>query len=417
VIDPSETVAVSRRLRFVFEAKSGATPESSVEEYWGGEIPWITPEDLGQLEGRRVLSTRRKITERGYLSCATSLAPAGSLVLSKRAPIGQAAVLGIEAACNQGCFLLVGKVPTDERFFYYALVHLRPILEVLGRGSTFMELSTDDLRSVRLPYPNAVAQRQIADYLDLETSRIDGLIADKERMLALLEEKRAALISQVVTSGLDPRVPLKPSGQQWLGQIPAHWNVERAKNLFAVRDDRSEAGAEELLTVSHLTGVTRRADKDVNMFEADDKAGYKRCLPGDLAINTLWAWMGAMGISALEGIVSPDYHVYESKGQLLPEYIELLCRSRPFVAEVNRWSKGVWSSRLRLYPESFFEMRLPVPPHDEQRAIVQAVASDQRKAYALREALLQSIALAKERRSALISAAVTGRIPLEEMAA
>jgi type I restriction enzyme S subunit len=152
------------------------------------------------------------------------------------------------------------------------------------------------------------------------------------------------------------------------------------------------------------------------MFEAEDKTGYKRCLPGDLAINTLWAWMGAMGISSLEGIVSPDYHVYTSKGQLLPEYVELLCRSRPFTAEVGRWSKGVWSSRLRLYPENFFEMRLPVPPHQEQRAIVGAVQADQRRANELRAALTKSIGLATERRAALITAAVTGEIPLEEMA-
>jgi len=211
--------------------------------------------------------------------------------------------------------------------------------------------------------------------------------------------------------------PLKPSGQEWLGEIPAHWRVERAKNLFTVRDERSDDGSEELLTVSHITGVTSRSEKDVNMFEADDKAGYKRCLLGDLAINTLWAWMGAMGISPLEGIVSPDYHVYTSKGELLPEYVDLLCRSRPFVAEVSRWSKGVWSSRLRLYPESFFEMRLPVPPQDEQRDIVRAVEMDQCKANALRENLQLSITLAKERRAALITAAVTGQIPLEEMQA
>jgi type I restriction enzyme S subunit len=139
-------------------------------------------------------------------------------------------------------------------------------------------------------------------------------------------------------------------------------------------------------------------------------------MPGDLAINTLWAWMGAMGISPLAGIVSPDYHVYKSKGDLLPEHVDLLCRSRPFVAEVSRWSKGVWSSRLRLYPENFFEMRLPVPPHDEQLEIVRTVEADQRKANALRDSLQLSITLAKERRAALITAAVTGQIPLEDMA-
>jgi type I restriction enzyme S subunit len=151
------------------------------------------------------------------------------------------------------------------------------------------------------------------------------------------------------------------------------------------------------------------------MFQADDKAGYKRCYPGDLVINTLWGWMGAMGISPLEGIVSPDYHVYTLKGLLLPESVELLCRSKPFVAEVNRWSKGVWSSRLRLYPENFFEMRLPVPPHEDQRDIIAAVEESQHKTKELAQVMQQSITLAKERRAALITAAVTGQIPAEEM--
>jgi type I restriction enzyme S subunit len=408
---------VARRLRFLFDTKSGATPSSGVEEYWDGDINWVTPEDLGKLEDRYVRETRRRITEEGYKNCGVGLALAGSIVLSKRAPIGQTAILAVPSTCNQGCFLLTKLDGVDERFYFYSLIHLRPALEALGRGSTFMELSADDLRSILLPFPNEERQRLIANYLDRETARIDGLIAEKERMLALLEEKRAALISRVVTRSLDPNAPLKPSGQEWLGEIPAHWRVERAKNLFTVRDERSDDGSEELLTVSHITGVTSRSEKDVYMFEADDKAGYKRCMPGDLAINTLWAWMGAMGISPLAGIVSPDYHVYTSKGELLPEYVDLLCRSRPFVAEVSRWSKGVWSSRLRLYPENFFEMRLPVPPHDEQAAIVRAVEADQRKANALRESLQLSITLAKERRAALITATVTGQIPLEALRA
>lgn len=407
--------AEARRLRFLFDTKSGATPSSGVEEYWDGDINWVTPEDLGKLADRYVRETRRRITEEGYKNCGVSLASAGSIVLSKRAPIGQTAILAVPSTCNQGCFLLTKLDGVDERFYFYSLIHLRPALEALGRGSTFMELSADDLRSISLPFPNEERQRLIANYLDRETARIDGLIAEKERMLALLEEKRAALISHVVTRGLDPDVVFKPSGLEWLDEIPAHWRVERAKNLFMVRDERSDDGSEELLTVSHITGVTSRSEKDVYMFEADDKAGYKRCMPGDLAINTLWAWMGAMGISALAGIVSPDYHVYTSKGELLPEYVDLLCRSRPFVAEVSRWSKGVWSSRLRLYPENFFEMRLPVPSHDEQAAIVRAVEVDQRKANALRESLQLSITLAKERRAALITAAVTGQIPTEEM--
>jgi type I restriction enzyme S subunit len=318
-------------------------------------------------------------------------------------------------------FVALTPISIEPRYLQYCFQSQDTVQELtsLAQSATRSHARIDpaEILKLKIPQPDGQVQLVVSDFLDRETARIDSLIAEKQRMLALLEEKHTALISRVVTRGLNPNVPIKVSGHEWLGQIPAHWHVDRAKNLFMVRDERSEAGAEELLTVSHITGVTRRADKEVTMFEADDKAGYKRCLPGDLAINTLWAWMGAMGISPMEGIVSPDYHVYQSKGQLLPEYIGLLCRSRAFVAEVSRWSKGVWSSRLRLYPENFFEMRLPVPPHEEQRAIVQAVEADQRKANALSETLQQSIALAKERRSALISAAVTGQIPLEEMAA
>ena len=306
----------------------------------------------------------------------------------------------------------------DHRFCKYALRANKFLWEVESRstGVSYPAINASDLGDIKVSLPEISAQRVIANYLDRETARIDGLIAEKERMLALLEEKRAALVSRVVTRGLDPNAPLKPSGQEWLSEIPAHWRLERAKNLFAVRDERSDDGSEELLTVSHITGVTSRSEKDVYMFEADDKAGYKRCMPGDLAINTLWAWMGAMGISPLAGIVSPDYHVYTSKGELLTNYVDLLCRSRPFVAEVGRWSKGVWSSRLRLYPENFLEIRLPVPPHEEQLEIVRTVETDRRKASALRDNLQLSITLAKERRAALITAAVTGQIPLEEMA-
>jgi type I restriction enzyme S subunit len=276
-------------------------------------------------------------------------------------------------------------------------------------------ISVETIENLTIPVPPRNEQEIISGYLARETSRLDRLIDEKERMLALLEEKRAALISRVVTRGLNPEALLKGSGEDWLGKIPASWRIERAKNLFRLRDERSENGDEELLTVSHLTGVTPRAEKDVYMFEAEDKTGYKLCMPGDLAINTLWAWMGAMGISPLAGIVSPDYHVYTPQGELLPVFVELLCRSRPFIAEVNRWSKGVWSSRLRLYPENFFEIRFAVPPKDQQQEIAHVVESDQDKTSNLRRNLQLSIALAKERRAALITAAVTGQIPVEEM--
>lgn len=225
-----------------------------------------------------------------------------------------------------------------------------------------------------------------------------------------LVEKRKGIIATAVTRGLDPKVELRDSGVLWLGEIPAHWEIERSRWLFRERDVRSTTGEEEMLTVSHLTGVTPRSEKDVNMFEAETNEGYKLCEPGDLVINTLWAWMGAMGIAPVKGIVSPAYNVYEPGPRLEPAYVDALVRLPVFAQEATRYSKGVWSSRLRLYPEGFFEVYLPVPPQEEQRAVVAHIAHETAQLDAVRPATERTIALLKERRSALIAAAVTGQL-------
>ena len=302
----------------------------------------------------------------------------------------------------------------DAAFAKYALRESAFLAEVEMRsvGVSYPAINASDLGDIPVYLPPPKGQRAIADYLDRETARLDALVAAKERVLGLLAEKRRALIMRVVTRGLDPRTPLRDSGIPWLGEIPAHWETERSRWLFRERDQRSETGEEELLTVSHLTGVTLRSEKDVNMFEAETTEGYKICLAGDLVINTLWAWMGAMGVSPVNGIVSPAYNVYHPGPRLEPSYVDALVRLPVFAQEVTRYSKGVWSSRLRLYPEGFFEVLLPVPPLIEQREIIAHIARETGKLDKLCRAIERTTALLKERRSALIGAAVMGQVPL-----
>lgn len=306
--------------------------------------------------------------------------------------------------------------PIDGRlragFCKYALREPRFLAEVERRsvGVSYPAINSLDLAAIPIPAPPDDLQLRIEKFLDRETARLDALVAAKQRVLDLLTEKRKAIVATAVTRGLNPEVKLRDSGVPWLGEIPAHWEIERARWLFRERDVRSTTGEEEMLTVSHLTGVTPRSEKDVNMFEAETNEGYKLCEPGDLVINTLWAWMGAMGIAPVKGIVSPAYNVYELGPRLAPAYIDALVRLPVFAQEVTRYSKVVWSSRLRLYPEGFFEVYLPVPPREEQRAIVEHIARETAKLDAVRAATERTIALLKERRSALIAAAVTGQL-------
>lgn len=314
-------------------------------------------------------------------------------------------------------FAVVRPVPEtfDAQYCKYALREPEFLAEVERRsvGVSYPAINASDLASIPVHLHTPAKQRAIACFLDRETARIDALIAAKQRLVGQLAEKRRALMTRAVTRGLDLSAGLRRSGVPWLGEIPTHWDVERARWLFRERDQRSEQGEEELLTVSHLTGVTPRSEKDVNMFEAETKEGYKICLKDDLVINTLWAWMGAMGVSPVDGIVSPAYNVYELNERLEPAYVDALVRLPLFAEEVIRYSKGVWSSRLRLYPEGFFEVHLPVPTRREQQQIVAHIEHESRKLDRLAAAAERTIALLGERRSAVIAAAVTGQIDVE----
>lgn len=287
--------------------------------------------------------------------------------------------------------------------------------QVESTGITRYGLGNYWLENGLFVLPPLPEQCAIAAFLDRETAWIDALIAKKRRQIELLQEKRSALISHAVTKGLNPDAPMKDSGSEWLGEIPEHWGVYRAKVLFQEVKERSETGEEELLTVSHITGVSRRSDKDVTMFMAESLEGYKQCSPGDLVINTMWAWMGAIGVAWEKGIVSPSYNVYRfRKPGSEPHYFDLLFRTRCFISEVICQSQGVWTSRLRLYPEAFFEIRIPYPPPKEQEIIVAAIDKQTGHFNLLTSQIEKSINTLCEYRSALISAAVTGKIDVRD---
>lgn len=159
---------------------------------------------------------------------------------------------------------------------------------------------------------------------------------------------------------------------RWLPPVPTHWVEQRAKTFYREVDERSRTGQEELLSVSHLTGVTPRSQKKVTMFKAASYVGAKLARPGDIVINTLWAWMAALGASRHTGIVSPAYGVYRphDADSFNPAYLDYLLRTRAYVSEYIGRSTGIRSSRLRLYPAQFLDIPLLQPPRAEQDQIV-----------------------------------------------
>ena len=215
----------SGALRYFGRIKNGTTPASGEAEYWDGNVHWATPEDLGTLTGDRISQTKRQVTEKAVKESNLSVLPAGSVIISTRAPIGHLAINEMPMAFNQGCR---GIIPGDRvhgPFLYYLLKSLAPELNAMANGTTFVELSRDELAAVPMEFPPLDTQRQIARFLDETTARIDGLIEKKRTLLDRLAEKRQALITRAVTKGLNAQDPMKPSGIDWLGDIPAHWSL------------------------------------------------------------------------------------------------------------------------------------------------------------------------------------------------
>ena len=287
-----------------------------------------------------------------------------------------------------------------------------------GVGDIQRNLYYPDLRRTLVPLPPPAEQAAIVRFLDHWNGRLEKAIRSKRRVIALLQEQKQAIIHRAVTRGLDRKVKLKDSGIPWLGGIPAHWEVRRAKYLFREVDERSKYGEEELLSVSHLTGVTPRSHKNITMFKAESYDGHKLCRPGDLVVNTMWAWMGAMGVSEYTGIISPAYAVYRScSDDFVGPYIDNLLRTQPYIANIICRSTGLRASRLRLYPDEFFRLPLILPPVEEQRAILDSIAAETHVFTTAITGLEREITLLREYRTRLTADVVTGKLDVRAAAA
>lgn len=303
--------------------------------------------------------------------------------------------------------------------FLFRCLQAKPVrlpLELAANGVTRFGIPKSDIGGLTLPIPPLPQQRVIADYLDRETARIDALVASKERLLELPAEKRSALITRAVTRGLDPNVAKRSTGADWIPEVPANWAPNRVGRLF--RQSKT-LGFPDLtvLSVYRDYGVIERTSRNDNANRLpDDLDKYQLVEPGDLVINKMKAWQGSLGISSFRGITSPDYVVFRPTHEEEPIFLHLLLRTQILKTVYLTMSNGIRVSQWRIEPDRFADLQLFLPPREEQQGIVKHIACETRKLDRLRVAAERTIVLLRERRAALISAAVTGQIHVEAIA-
>ena len=300
---------------------------------------------------------------------------------------------------------------TSAKFLYYYALTIP--FEFYSTSTALPSMTQGDLLNHPAAIPSNFEQTQIARFLDHETARIDALIEEQQRLIELLKEKRQAVISHAVTKGLDPTVPMKDSGAEWLGEVPAHWETLR---IGAVYSEAADKGLAELpvLRVSIHHGVSDKElseeESDRKITRIDDREKYKRVRPGDLVYNMMRAWQGGFGAVLVDGLVSPAYVVARPKNEDISRYVEQLLRTGCAVEEMRKNSYGITDFRLRLYWDQFKNIVIVIPPEVERQQIMERIDSLINESEALKSEADRLIVILQERRSALISAAVTGKI-------
>ncbi len=227
---------IARDIPFVV----GWTPPSGRDEYYDGDLPWVTIADMTQLS---VENTKSKISHLAVQDKGAKVVSAGSMLFSFKLSVGKIAFLTVDSYTNEA---IAGFPPCERLDLEYWKYAAPEFIPRYGReniyGATL--LNQELISSVRFFAPARVEQTQIARFLDHETARIDALIEEQQRLIELLKEKRQAVISHAVTKGLDPNVPMKDSGVEWLGEVPAHWSVKTSKYLFEFVTSGSRGWAE-----------------------------------------------------------------------------------------------------------------------------------------------------------------------------
>ncbi|PXV52999.1 restriction endonuclease subunit S [Aeromonas veronii] len=406
----------------------GGTPTKDNLAYWGGDIPWISPKDM---KSQVVTDSIDKITAVAVAESSTKLVPEGALLMVVRSGILQrtipVAINTVPVTLNQDMKALRFKSKDKACFFLYYIQGLESqlLLEWCKQGATVESIEHELLANARYPLPPNDELKAINQFLDYETARIDRLITQQLRLIELLKEKRQAVISHAVTKGLNPDAPMKDSGIEWLGQVPEHWSESPLKNILSLKhgfafdgNKFSDSGEYILMTPGNFNehgGFREKAPE--KYFVGDDFSTDFILSAGQLLVAMTEQAPGLLG-SALF-VPSEKSYLHNQRLGLVTDvresevsiqYLYHIFNSIRYRAEVSVSATG---AKVRhSSTEKMLSIKVYLPPLTEQGQIVRYLNDKIDAIETLNKKVQTAIELLKERRTALISSAVTGKIDL-----
>ncbi|EOT8846578.1 restriction endonuclease subunit S [Escherichia coli] len=306
----------------------------------------------------------------------------------------------------------------NPEFFNWA-IRSKLYVSFFGSASDGVRIGQWDLSKARMkviPFvlPSEEEQSLIANFLDKKTALIDEAISIKEQQISLLKERKQIIIQQAVTQGLDPNVPMKDSGVDWIGKIPAHWDLVKLGSCLSPVSVKNSPEL-PLLSITREQGVIERDvdDQESNHnFIPDDLRGYKKLEKGQFGMNKMKAWQGSYGVSKFTGIVSPAYFVFDLTKAINPEFFNWAIRSKLYVSFFGSASDGVRIGQWDLSKARMKVIPFVLPSEEEQLLIAKHLDEKLEQVDVAIKIKLQQIERLREYRSSLINSAVTGKIKI-----
>lgn len=253
-------------------------------------------------------------------------------------------------------------------------------------------------------------QTAIAKFLDTKTAQIDEAIAIKEQQIALLNERKQILIQQAVTQGLDPTVPMKDSGVEWIGKIPEHWTIKQARYLFRVVRRNIRNGDEIKFSVTQKNGLVPTDEMKENSTQAESFDSFQLCHEDDMVLNKYKAHLGVFWRAHNRGIITNNYTVFMPLKNVLTKYYEVIFHTSTYVGAFRSIVYGVTEGMMPLYTNDFYSLKTIHPPFEEQKSIAMHVMKIEKKHETSISSLMNQIETLKEYKTTLINSAVTGKI-------
>lgn len=369
-----------KKMKHGFTIFAGATPKSEKSEYWNGEISWITPADY-KTEDKYVYTGRKNISMEGYKSCGTTIVPKGSIIFSKRAPVGTVAISGNELCTNQGCLACVPLNMIDSIYYYYVISVFTEQFELVSFGTTFKEISANAFANFQLPFPIYEEQIKISSFLDKKCAELDNVLEKTRASIEEYKKLMQAVITQAVTKGIRGDRKMRDSGIEWIGEIPEDWYVKRLRYLGRCQNGISKSSeyfGEGYPFVSYgdvyrnyqlpemVTGLIMSTDSDRENYSV---------IRGDVFFTRTSETIEEVGFSSvcLKTIKYATFAGFVIRfrphgNELLPEYSKYYFRSnihrRFFVKEMNL------VTRASLGQELLKKLPVILPSLEEQEEIV-----------------------------------------------